>query len=532
MIKPVLIDGGWRDARSPLGTIRAIDPRTGESTGEEFPVSSWDDIESALRAGREAAEALRDIRSEDRADFLETFARLIRDRSQALVSLAARETGLPEEPRLGSVELPRTCDQLGQAAQAARDRSWCAAVIDSSLNIRSCFEPLGGPIVIFGPNNFPLAFNPAAGGDLAAAVAAGNPVIAKAHPGHPGTSGFLAELALAALDETGLPSSTLQLLYHMRPEDGLKLVSHRDVGAVAFTGSREAGLALKRAADEAGNPIYLEMSGLNPVVLLPGSLEERGADLAAELCQSCTLGAGQFCTNPGLVILLEDRRSRDFLERLARGLESWPPGTLVSRQALAAWAAAIQDLREHGARVITGGTAAEGAALGARATLLEVSGSEFLSHSDALQGEAFGPSTLAVLAETPDQLERVLSRLEGNLTGSIYSHQGGKDDALYARIEPLLRTRVGRLLNDKMPTGVAVTPAMQHGGPYPASGHPGFTSVGIPRSLVRFAALRCYDGVRHDRLPEELRDRNPNGRMWRIIDGRWTQGDAEITPQA
>ena len=531
MIKPVLIDGGWRDARGPRGTFRAVDPRSGEPFGDMYPVSGWDDIESALQAGRAASEALRGISPEGRADFLDTFARLIRDHSETLVSAAARETGLPEEPRLRSVELPRTCDQLEQAARAARDRSWCAAVIDSRLNIRSWYEPLGGAVVIFGPNNFPLAFNPVSGGDFAAAVAAGNPVIAKAHPDHPGTTGSLAELARAALAETGLPSSTVQLLYHMGPDEGLKLVSQPEIGAAAFTGSRVAGMALKRAAEEAGNPIYLEMSGINPVVLLPGALEERGADLAAELSRSCTLGAGQFCTNPGLVILMENPWGHEFLETLARSLEAWAPGTLLSRQVLRDWTTALQKLRDQGARVMTGGGAAPGAGSAAQGTLLRVSGSDFLARPDALQTEAFGPSTLAVLAESPDQLEQVLRILEGSLTGSIYSHSGQRDDDLYARIEPILRPRVGRLLNDRMPTGVAVTPAMHHGGPYPAAGHPGFTSVGIPRSMTRFASLRCYDSVRHDRLPPELRDQNPNGRMWRSIDGDWTQGDVGGGPQ-
>jgi alpha-ketoglutaric semialdehyde dehydrogenase len=530
MVRPVLLDGGWREAQRPKGTFRAVDPRHGEPFGDEFPVSSWEDIRTAIQAGRKAAEELPSIPPDGRAAFLHAYARLIQDNSTALVSQAARETGLPEEPRLRAVELPRTCDQLIQAARAAEDRSWCAAVIDSELNIRSCYEPLGGPVVIFGPNNFPLAFNAVSGGDFAAAVAAGNPVIAKAHPGYPVTTGMLAELARTALADTNLPPAAVQLLYHMHPDDGLKLVSHADIGATAFTGSRDSGLALKRAAEEAGRPIYLEMSGINPVVLLPGALEERGGDLAAELSRSCTLGAGQFCTNPGLVILLENSHGRDFLETLARSLEASPPGILVSRQVLEGWSAALHKLRDHGARVITGGGTTEGEGFAVQGTLLQVSGSDFLARPEALQTEAFGPSTLAVLAEDPDQLERVLSGLEGSLTGSIYSHSGHGDDRLYARIEPLLRARVGRLLNDKMPTGVAVTPAMHHGGPYPATGHAGFTSVGIPRSLVRFAALRCYDNVRQDRLPPELRDLNPNGRMWRSIHGHWTQGDVRRDP--
>jgi NADP-dependent aldehyde dehydrogenase len=526
MLQSVLIDGRWRPAESPVDSFRALDPATGKTCGDEYPVSGFMDIVRALEAGLEAAQAMRSLEPEQLAGFLDSYADLIEESSAELAATASQETALPVDPRLLGIELPRTSDQLRQAASAARDRSWCMAVIDTALNIRSRYGPLGGPVVILGPNNFPLAFNPVSGGDFASALAAGNPVIAKAHPSHPGTSRLLAELALEALRRTGLPLSLIQLIYHMRPEDGLKLVSHPDIGATAFTGSRRSGLRLKRAADEAGKPIYLEMSGINPVILLPGALEERGPEIAAELGRSCTLGVGQFCTNPGLVILRQNKAGERFLQELGRYLEGLPHGNLLGPQVLEGWSEALDVLKIHGAEEVTAGTAPKSSGNAAASTLLKVSGDAFLKNSRALQTEAFGPSTLAVLVRDEAQMRAVVEKLEGNLTGSIYSHSRGRDDRSYARMEPRLRAGVGRLLNDKMPTGVAVTPAMHHGGPFPATGHPGFTSVGIPRSMLRFAALQCYDNVRAHRLPTGLRDENPTGEMWRFVDGTWTQTDA------
>jgi len=187
--------------------------------------------------------------------------------------------------------------------------------------------------------------------------------------------------------------------------------------------------------------------------------------------------------------------------------------------------AALRLLEQHGARIVTGGHRLDGAGYRFANTLLRVTGQQFLSESEALQREAFGPASLLVFSESETRTLEIASQLEGNLTGTIYSHSGDRDDTFYARLEPILRSRVGRLLNDKMPTGVAVSPAMQHGGPFPATGHAGFTSVGLPASIRRFTQLRSYDNVRPQRLPAELRDKNPTGRLWRLIDGEWTQRD-------
>ncbi len=525
MIQPVLINGRWRSAVQPVQVFRAKNPRTGKDLGEEYPVSGFEDLQQALRAGRFAAQAMLTCSPEEWADFLWEYAEQIEKISPGLAAAAAQETGLAAAPRFSDTEIPRTTDQLRQAAQAARDRSWCMAVLDTTRNIRSCFRPLGGPVITLGPNNFPLAFNAVSGGDFAAAIAAGNPVIAKAHPLHPRTTQILAETAWTALKQTRLPKSLIQMIYHVLPEDGLRLAAHPDVGALAFTGSRMSGLALKQAADKAGNPIYLEMSGINPVVLLPNALKERNNEIAEELSTSCALGVGQFCTNPGLILLLERPQGLEFIELLARKLEVLQPGYMVSRLALKAWRKALTGLQRYGAEIVSKDREERDKGM-ASPTLLRVSGQKFITHSDFLQSEAFGPSTLTVLCSSFKEMLEITAKLEGNLTGAIYSHSGSEDDALYEQIEPLLRNKVGRLLNDKPPTGVAVSPAMFHGGPYPSTGHPGFSSVGIPRSLLRFSALQCYDHVRAHRLPPELRDKNPTGSMWRFIDGRWSQDHA------
>ena len=523
----VLIGGQWRPSKA-ASTFYAVNPATGERLEGTYPVSSWDDCEAALSAAATAASELRRIPPASIARFLTRFADRLDARRAQLVAQANLETALPSSPRLADVELPRTINQLRQAADAALEGSWALPTIDTKNQIRSCFEPLG-PVVVFGPNNFPFAFNGAAGGDFAAAIAAGNPVIAKGHPLHPGTSRMLAEEAFAAVGESGLPAATVQLIYKIDHQSGQRLVSDRRVGASAFTGSRAGGLALKAAADRAGKPIYLEMSSINPVVVLPGALVERGSKVAAELSSSSLLGGGQFCTSPGFVLLFAGDGADRFIDEVRRTFESAPMPALLSSGVAKGLAESVTTLRGAGAELATAETPAASGCHYPN-SLLRVSGQAFLDNPERLQTEAFGSTALCVVVRDAGEAEAVLSQLEGNLTGSIYSETGGADDALYARLEPVLRQKVGRLLNDKMPTGVAVSPAMNHGGPYPATGHPGFTAVGIPASLRRFAMLCCYDNVRDHRLPPLLRNESPAGQPWRLIDGRYTQASCIPTP--
>lgn len=521
--QPVLIAGQWK-ASHGSGTFQAESPATKEKLAPQYPISDWSDCDQALTAAVEAAESLRRLPAEQIGGFLARYAERIEQRKEEFVEQAHLETALPKAPRLADVELPRTTNQLRLAANAAREGSWSNPTIDSKANIRSCYGPIG-PVCVFGPNNFPFAFGSASGGDFAAAIAAGNPVIAKANSSHPGTTKMFAEEALAALQETGLPPATVQLLYRTGHSDGERLVSDPRVEATGYTGSRSAGLKLKAAADGAGKPIYLELSSVNPVVILPGALKERGEKLVDEFTTSCLMGAGQFCTNPGLLVLLSDANTDQFISAVANKFKQSPSGTLLSAGVQKNLEQSLKTLRAAGAELVAGEQNSTGKGYTFPNSFLRVTGKKFLQSPHEFQTEAFGNASLAVVADNLEQACDVIDQFEGNLTGCVYSDTAGADDVAYKRVAEHLRQRVGRLLNDKMPTGVAVSPAMNHGGPFPATGHPGFTAVGIPASLVRFAMLQCYDNVREHRLPPALRNQNPNGKMWRLIDGQWSQAN-------
>ena len=522
----VLIDGKWRAADAE-GTFHAENPAKGEPLPLAFPTSRWSDCDAALTAATKAAAELRTIDPAKIAAFLDTYAANIEASADSIVAAAAEETALPVTPRLKDVELPRTTNQLRQAAAAVREESWRHATLDLEKNIRSCFAPIG-PVVIFGPNNFPFAFNGVSGGDFAAAIAAGNPVIAKAHPLHPNTTRLLAEQAFKAVQSAGLPPATVQLIYNVSNENGLKLVSDPRIGAVGFTGSRNAGLHLKRAAEDAGKPIYLEMSSINPVIFLPGALAERPEQLAQELVDSVLAGSGQFCTSPNLVLPFETPENKpqteSFLNQITKSFNERPTQPLLSASGRKQLHQGVTALTSAGAKLVTGGDNAPGDGYRYANTLLRATAAQFLAAPHDLQREIFGNATLAITVSTQQELESILRLLEGNLTGTIYSAKSGADDATYNQIAPLLREKVGRLLNDKMPTGVAVSPAMNHGGPYPSTSHPGSTSVGIPTSIARFAKLDCYDAVRPERLPAILKDKIANPNTWRSINGAWVKG--------
>lgn len=525
-IEPVLIDGRWSTSECIEETnksFRALNPSTGGLLPPKYPISSWADIDRALKAAQKAASALTEGPPERIADFLVAYGRQIEKQGPALAAQATLETGLPEKPRLLEKEIPRTVDQLFQAAKAVLNRSWKIPRIDRKSGIRSQYEPLAKPVVIFGPNNFPFAFSSISGGDFAAAIGAGNPVIAKGHPLHPGTTKMLAQLALEAATLSKLPPATVQMFHHCSREDGFRLVSDARVGAIAFTGSRRAGLPLKFAADRAGIPIYLEMGSLNPVVILPGALEEALDEIVAQLVDAALMAAGQYCTNPGLVLLVESPMTESFIEYVAAEYDTRnPSGVMLSEQVLDDLNGAVEALVDAGAEIVAGGERIAGTnGFRYQNTLLRLSGESFLAAPDEFQREAFGNCTLCVVIRDDQELTAIIEALEGNLAGSIYSSRKGSDEASVRHIAPRLLQRVGRILNDKMPPGVAVVPSMVHGGPYPATGHPGFTAVGVPASMRRFARPICYDNVRADRLPTELRDLSPIRGLWRCIDGHW-----------
>jgi len=522
-VQPLLIAGEWRAARESAESFRAIDPSSGEAIGPAFPVSGESDLQAALTSACAVADELAGAPPSGIADFLDGYAQAIDDDATTLVALAHAETALPADTRLAKVELPRTSRQLQLAARAVRSFAWTQPVIDTAAGLRAHYAPLHKPVLIFGPNNFPLAFNAVAGSDFASAIAARNPVIAKAHPSHPATSQRLAELAHRALLRAGLPAASVQMLYHFDQCLGRRLAGDARLGAIGFTGSRKGGLALKAAADQAGIPAYMEMSSINPVFLLPGALAERGAALAQEFFASCTTGSGQFCTNPGLVVVPEDAAGDAFVSTALALFHAAPPGVLFSRGVLEQLDQAVGALRDWGATCLVGGASA-GPGYRYRPTLLQISARSFLKHPAEFQREAFGPASLLVRTRDADEMLALAASLEGNLTGTLYGATDGSDDM--APLARVLRPRVGRLIANRMPTGVAVSAAMNHGGPYPSTSHPGFTAVGMPAAIRRFAALHCYDNVADALLPPELRDRNP-GVVARQVDGCWRNDDLE-----
>jgi NADP-dependent aldehyde dehydrogenase len=283
-------------------------------------------------------------------------------------------------------------------------------------------------------------------------------------------------------------------------------------------------LRLKAAADAAGKPIYLEMSSLNPVVLLPGAIAERGEKLSGELADSCLAASGQMCTSPNLILAIAGDATSNLARALAETLQSRPSAPLFSEGGLKALDEGVKWIASAGAEIVTGGARVEGEGWRYKNTMLQITGKDFLAEPEKLQREAFGNATLFITLNDVPQLVQLLETLEGNLTGSIYSSSTGADDHLYDEVAQALRFRVGRLLNDKVPTGVALSPAMGHGGPFPSTSHPAFTAVGIPRSILRFGALHCYDNVREERLPDALRNQTTLPQIWRTVDGTMIRG--------
>ena len=501
----ILLAGAWVDSPEGTPTFNAWNPKTGEPIASAYPVTPLHQLQEMAAAGAEAALALETTDVERIARFLEEYASRLESKRDEICEMAHEETGLDLGMRLKEIEFKRTTSQLRKAAEAARDvsaDSWRSLLIDESNNFRSCFGPLGGAVLTIGPNNFPLAFNGVSGGDFAAAIAAGNPVIAKGHPAHPGTSRMLAECAHQVVSEIGLHPSTVQFFFHCDHADGSQLIAASGVSAVGFTGSRKAGLSVKAAADAVGKPAYLEMSSVNPVFFLPGAVAERCSDIGMDWSMSLTVGAGQFCTKPGLAFAIGTDADAVAEATVARCMDI-PDGVLFTNALVEEMADGIAAMQEVGASLLCGGTPSGSWGFLWPATLLRVDGDVFEEHYEVLSREVFGPTGLLIELRDLDQALRIARRLEGQLTACVYS--GSSDAEACRAMLASLRNRCGRLLQNKMPTGVAVIPSMVHGGPFPATGHPGFTAVGMPTSISRFAARHCYDGIDSDCLPEFLR---------------------------
>ena len=501
-------------------TFQGYNPAAALPLPQEYASASAATVDAAARLARDAAPQFARLSARRRGEWLRAIAAALEAGAGDLAAIAHQETALPL-PRLQG-EIARTCGQLRFYAAWAEEGSCLDARIDHAdparkplpkPDVRSVLRPLG-PVAVFGSSNFPFAYS-VAGGDTASALAAGCPVIVKAHPAHPGTSERTAAAVVAAARATGMPDGAFSLLFDAGHEVGAALVKHPAVRAVGFTGSLRGGRALMdlAAARPEPIPVYAEMGSVNPVFILPGALAERGPELAAGLHASATLGVGQFCTNPGLHVLPSTAHTRPFLTKLGELMAETPPGPMLTPGICDNYRRGVQRLVEaFGVGVI--GRAPEGGAHLGAAHVFSTDARTFLADR-ALAAEVFGPSTLAVVCAEGDELLAVARSLEGQLTASVHG-----TDADFAQHGPLLAAleeRAGRLVFNGFPTGVEVCHAMVHGGPYPATSDSRTTSVGT-RAALRFLRPVCYQGAPDALLPEELREANPLG-LLRLVDG-------------
>ncbi|HSY52376.1 MAG TPA: aldehyde dehydrogenase (NADP(+)) [Thermoanaerobaculia bacterium] len=460
------------------------------------------DVDRAARAAAAAFASYGRLSGSRKGEMLRAIAANLEANGEAIVTCARSETALGL-PRLQG-ELARTCNQLRMFAALVEEGSWVGARIDhGNVDIRSMLRPLG-PVAVFGASNFPLAFS-VAGGDTASALAAGCPVIVKAHPAHPRTSALAGE-AIAAV----VPEGVFALMFDEGYEAGIALVKHPLIKAAGFTGSLRGGRALMDIAASRPEPIpvFAEMGSINPVFILPRALQERGAEIAAGLHASVTLGVGQFCTNPGLVVTSHDEK---FVGDLEARIAATPGATMLTpaiRDAYRAGVASFASIASRRAFVDADGGAA----------LFTTDAENFLAHRE-LRDELFGPSTLVVECDSREHLLEVAHALEGQLTVTIHAAAGEIDE--YRDLLEIVETKAGRIVFNGYPTGVEVVPAMVHGGPYPATSDGRSTSVGT-RAIERFTRPVAWQSAPEAVLPDELKESNPL-RIERMVDGRKEQ---------
>jgi len=509
------------DAPRPA-EFRAVDASTGEPFGEPFPVHGPAEVEAACAA---AAAAFQPYRSGDlhaRAAFLERIGAEIMEIGDALIETAMRESGLPRARLEG--ERARTVGQLKMFADVVRGGRWLGLRIDPARperrplprpDLRLRMVPLG-PVAVFGASNFPFAFS-TAGGDTASALAAGCPVVVKGHPAHPATGELAARAIRAAVEACGMPQGVFGHLVGPGIELGQALVQDPRIAAVGFTGSRGGGLALLRLAQArpAPIPVYAEMSSINPVLLMPEALAARGVALGAAFVGSLTMGAGQFCTNPGLLLAIEGEGLDAFIGSAREALTRTPGTPMLTRGIHAAYGQGVAALAGHNrVETIARGQVGEGVTCG-QAALFATTADAFLA-DEALGREVFGAASLLVRCRDEAEMAQVLEAAEGQLTATLHMDEG--DVALAARLLPILELKAGRILANGWPTGVEVTHAMIHGGPYPATSDARTTSVGS-LAIDRFLRPVSYQDLVPDLLPPELRD-DAGGEFPRLLDGR------------
>jgi 2,5-dioxopentanoate dehydrogenase len=488
-------------------------PGDGRELQPTFFSATGNEVDQAVVAAAKASAALAAASGKERGLLLRRIADGIDASAAELIERAHLETALPL-PRLTG-EVARTSGQLRLFASVVEEGSWVMARIDTAdaartppkPDVRSMLRPLG-PVAVFGASNFPLAFS-VAGGDTASALAAGNPVIVKAHPAHPGTSEIVGRIITEAVQASGLPAGVFSLLFDSGYEVGAALVQHPGIRAVGFTGSFRGGRALMDLAAKRHDPIpvYAEMGSTNPVFILPGALAERGEELATGLHASFTLGGGQFCTKPGMVFVRASQ-SKAFVERLRSATQSGPSFSLLT----SGIASAYEKAQAQRVPLRTAAGAPAGAGFSAQTVLLETTGREFLADPASAE-EIFGPTTLLVNCSGEDEMLQAARGLEGHLTATILGTE--QDLREHHKLLRILETKVGRVIFNGFPTGVEVCHAMVHGGPYPATSDGRSTSVGS-QAIFRFTRPVAYQGLPQTALDPALQDDNPLGivRLW------------------
>ena len=508
-------------------TFNAVNAATGEVLGGVFVSATSTDIQDVLTLAEEAHFIYKNISKDEKAAFLNSIADEIEAIKEALVKRAVQESGLPVGRLEG--EVGRTTGQLRMFANQAAEGSWVNATIDNAQpdrkpmpksDIRKMLIPIG-PVVVFGASNFPLAFS-VAGGDTASALAAGCPVIVKAHPAHPGTSALVGDAIKAAVKKAGLPDGVFSLLFDDGHQVGAELVTHPKTKAVTFTGSYKGGMALVKLAQQRNVPIpvFAEMGSINPVILFPGILEHKAEQTAAAYAGSITLGAGQFCTNPGLIFAVKSAGLDVFKAKLAEQISKTPSATMLTEGIYHNFQKLSQEiLAEDGVSLLSSSDVLN-ADLKSQslATIAQVSAADFMLNPK-LREEIFGPYSLIVVAESIAELIQATEVLEGQLTVTLMAEKSELRD--HKDFINKLTDITGRMILNGLPTGVEVCAAMQHGGPFPATNDSRFTSVGAS-AVYRFVRPVAWQDWDQDLLPNELKDENPLG-IFRIVDNKWTK---------
>ncbi|WP_374517751.1 aldehyde dehydrogenase (NADP(+)) [Undibacterium squillarum] len=512
---------GHQQVMGKSGGTHAINPATGEKMEPFYGFATPDETDRACVLAYQAFDTYRQTSLTERAAFLEAIADQIMAIGPALIARAHLETGLPVARLEG--ERGRTVNQLRLFAQVVRDGHWLNATLDSALpertpprpDLRMQKIPLG-PVAVFGASNFPLAFS-VAGGDTASALAAGCPVVVKAHNAHLGTSELVGRAIQKAVVACNMPEGTFSMVIGAGAEVGQQLVAHPVIQAVGFTGSRNGGLALVNTANarKVPIPVYAEMSAINPVYLLKNSLSQQAVQLAQQFIDSLTLGAGQFCTNPGLVLLEKGTAADQFIEAAKTAVAAKAAATMLTPGIYSAYASGCDKLQQQPQVSVLGKGQAGTTPNTACAMISSCDADTFISNH-ALQDEVFGPSSLIILCDDMAQMLEVTAHLEGQLTATIHALPADYEEARVLLHK--LETKAGRVLFNGFPTGVEVCHAMVHGGPFPSTSDSRSTSVGAT-AIDRFLRPVCYQAVPAELLPEGLQDHNP-WQLARTIDGK------------